>query len=668
MQRVIVIAIRVIVIAILFALSSADVQAQYANMAFRRQAAAPADTRLLCDVVAGCVTAASLWKLFETPSVTGTVIDTDVTGRSSFSGTNLDSGIDTEAIISLTDHHSLSDSLVGGYGATWRPDIDFVNGTAVMASTSGDNAMLHYPGADLANELWLGADGLGQDTLHFFLASYSYAEQVSGANDGGQIFNTQRHPDTGVWEILSRQDAGVADWGNGCVRFSPATGADVRLGGCDTAAAMDMIYLAPDSMWVIHEIVIDSAAAFSYWRNGLWADSLGTPGKTSNESTYNGRSGFICNAGQGDDGHKGLCTTPMVFDRILSASERITVRDSIANRLGFTLPDTSAASGDEWSIIQYPDTQWFVDGTHASGTAVVDSFKAVHRTLVETYNAKLVVMPGDLVDVTIAAEWNVAAPFVDTLAAVGDAFPVITMGNHDYDTNCSATRAATDYTTNLVQAADFTGHALWHANTTRADFYRDKHERGLFNVIEVATGDSLLVIGIEHDADINVLDWADSVAAAIDHPMVFVTHDFMDERGTLGIADGCAYNAETSGSRMADSLSSDIWMSFNGHHARGSATRRGTAYNDESSAYFFFDPMVCEAGGTEDCSKLTDGLNDHGMDYDESGFVRVITYSPSTRKVTVRTLSPWEVGGGGNRWRFLMTAYDYMEFTLDNNF
>lgn len=647
----------------------APLQAQTPILNLRSNAnkVAQGEAQLLGDVVPGLVSGVGLCKRFATITQSGSVISTATSGRSSYESFCIPDEITGEIFQSLTDRMGLSDSLLAlNTGAI----IDTVASTGHPYLRFTTNAgAVGWRRSDFSEKTWFKADSLGQDSLTIFIPVWLDRTVVSAPNGGGQILTTQRHPRTGFhFEIIANQQVGVGDWGVPAVLFSPSAAPDEVMAGWNSAAAYKNAWMPQTGEFVLYEVAIDSTTYFEVRINGMIVDYFQTPGKMSNEDVYNDIALYVCSTGQGDDALRGGCGIPWVYNRSLADGEKEIVRDSLYNRYGIARPDTTGATtgpGDWQSTLIFPDLQWLVDGTFSTGGDAIDSMITNLPGMVSYFNVHTIAFVGDLVDETVTAEMDVVAPLVAASFAEVAATTVVCPGNHDYDTPGEPSRGTTDYKANLVAATDFTEHPLWHANQTRSGFINSDHAIGMFNTIELPNGDSLVVGCLQHEPDEDNLDEFQARIVAIGHDLDFVTHSIVNETcSSFEVADiNYTTGTEQSGQVVADSLMDLARFAYNGHSARGPCVRQWPDIENATGYIFQLDRMLCFAGAGSDCAKMDDWLtNHHGLAYGGGGWVTVVMHSPSTDRVRVLTLSPYYAGGGGLRWRYLLTPYDYMNF------
>ncbi|HSM84949.1 MAG TPA: carboxypeptidase regulatory-like domain-containing protein [Candidatus Limnocylindrales bacterium] len=282
----------------------------------------------------------------------------------------------------------------------------------------------------------------------------------------------------------------------------------------------------------------------------------------------------------------------------------------------------SAPTGDEFTIIALPDTQYY-------SRDFPDIFRAQTQWIadhVQDQNIKLVLGLGDIVDNGAdPAQWQNADSAVRTLD--GRVPYMMAIGNHDYANARPAGRTA-----NALSFNQFFGPARYAS----AAWYRGSYPRGsnenFYGVVNIS-GRDFLVLVIEFDARDSALAWADGILKANqDKDAIIVTHSFTFTDNTR--LSHCDPNSAASFGVGADNDGEDMWWKL---------------VRKYPNVRMVLSGHVNTGDGTGHRVDLGDGgnlVNQMLSDYQSEamgggGFLRILKISLSQNRISVTTYSPW---------------------------
>ena len=281
-----------------------------------------------------------------------------------------------------------------------------------------------------------------------------------------------------------------------------------------------------------------------------------------------------------------------------------------------------AQSTDVFTIAALPDTQFYSKSFPQIFTAetqwILDNAAAK--------NIKLVVGLGDIVDGGGETyEWQNADAAYSTLDRKIPFLP--TIGNHDYDHNNPAGR-----TGSTVNYNNFFGPSRFSGRTWYKGHYPAGSNENFYATFTFGSRNYLFVVLEVFPRD-SALSWAASVIKA--HPTydtILVTHAYTYSDNTR--MDHCDGNSAGSFGVAKDNDGEQIWeklvskypnivMVLSGHVVEGDGTGRRSDFGANGN-------LVNQV--LADYQSYPNGGN---------GFIRLITISPSTNKVSVKTYSPY---------------------------
>ncbi len=276
----------------------------------------------------------------------------------------------------------------------------------------------------------------------------------------------------------------------------------------------------------------------------------------------------------------------------------------------------SKADSDAFSLIILPDTQYYSE-------SYPDIFYAQTKWIsqnLDSFDVKMVIHVGDLVNTSTPVQWQVAVAAMDTLFKK---VPVaLNVGNHDYDHNTGpahrSTRAFNAALSHFAEQPSIIDHyEPYKLNNTAQEFY--------------AAGTHYLVLNLEFGPNIQMLQWANQVIENYPtHKVIIVTHCYLkanDERA--GKHDRFSPNFYN----MKDGLSGEeIWEEFIRQHENiflvlcghmlgdGIGTLVSTGDNGNQVAQLLANYQMQENGG--------------------NGFLRIMQFHPAGKTIDVSTYSP----------------------------
>ncbi len=283
------------------------------------------------------------------------------------------------------------------------------------------------------------------------------------------------------------------------------------------------------------------------------------------------------------------------------------------------LASPDEASGD-FSVVVMPDTQTLAESKFCSQTSwIKDNKKAL--------NIKFVVHLGDLVEEPFsAARWQWADKCMDTLDNV---VPYLVIpGNHDYENYCRDEVKSTIMYNQYFPYTRFQDYS-WYGGHYPANGNQNSY--GLF----ASGGKKFLVIGLELCPSDAVLSWADGIINKYpDREVILFTHAYLNTtnkrlasiEGATGIAIKCCADGRgNSGVDMWNELVTkhpNIIIVASGHVP---GTGKRTDYVSSGS-------------------DTTKPIHQTLQDYQDkaNAMLRIYTFSPSNKKITVKTYSPYQ--------------------------
>jgi hypothetical protein len=286
---------------------------------------------------------------------------------------------------------------------------------------------------------------------------------------------------------------------------------------------------------------------------------------------------------------------------------------------GLSLAQT--APGD-FTIVALPDTQ-FYSSTYPQIFASQTQWIAAHLA---DQNIKLVLGLGDIVDGGgEIGQWQNADAAYRLIDRKVPFMPAI--GNHDYDANNPPGRTASSVNYNSFFGPQRFADRTWY----KGQFPAGSNENfyGTFNL----AGRDYLVVVLEVFPRDAALNWAAGIIAANPtRDVIIVTHAYTYYDDTR--MDYCDLNSAASFGAGADNDGQQIWeklvsrfpnivMVLSGHVVQGDGTGRRTDFGVKGN-------IVNQI--LSDYQSWPNGGN---------GYLRLITVSPSTNQVRVRTYSPF---------------------------
>ena len=365
-------------------------------------------------------------------------------------------------------------------------------------------------------------------------------------------------------------------------------------------------------VYEIHEFVFDKDRRAALYNSGRLVDErvlrgrrlLSRPAHTAGVS-------FGAN-GTYNDGFVGQMSAPLIFPRALSDAERSLVRRSLSAHYGVPLPENRPPSGDEFTIVVIPDTQWYAAGRNGVQRQTMDSAFSWIASNRDAWNIQLLTHLGDIVDrAHFPYQWAVVDDWFRSLDSVGLPY-ALSLGNHDY------AEEVADRDSRAFNAT-FPSHRFTEAGWWNGGLYEEDKSDNLWFVRTVA-GEDYIVLTLEFQPRSGVIAWANAVLTAhSDKKAIIITHDFMNQQGTFDISTDVPGDFSSGSELYANLVRShdNVFLVLNGHHARGTSRR----FDRATGAHFlFFDPMLLDWGG--------------------GGWIRLLVVSPSRGTTRVMTYSP----------------------------
>lgn len=279
-------------------------------------------------------------------------------------------------------------------------------------------------------------------------------------------------------------------------------------------------------------------------------------------------------------------------------------------------PAPAPVSRGEISFAVLPDTQNYSNFYPAI-------FEAQTRWIAEhadQYNIQAVLHEGDVVENNRPEEWAAAASAWQHLEAAGLPY-LVAIGNHDYDSNAPADRAATAFNA-LFPQARYTAQRWWAGG-----FYEPGRSENAYLLL----GDAWLLLALEFGPRDAVLAWAADVLAAYpERRAIVVTHSYLYTDGTrTGPGDlanpklyqlgATANDGEDVWEKLIRRQANVVWVQ-SGHHEYSDGARR----SDLSDAGTLVHQVFANY------QNLAEG---------GAGWLRLVTFGPGYARV--QTYSPW---------------------------
>lgn len=272
----------------------------------------------------------------------------------------------------------------------------------------------------------------------------------------------------------------------------------------------------------------------------------------------------------------------------------------------------------EFSIIIMPDTQNYLKYPNLDRMffAQTEWIKANKAAL----NIQFVIHEGDVTDDSSPEQWQKAR---ECMAVLDGVVPyAVCVGNHDIlnPDKQDTTSRITEY----FEPAEFAGYPWWGGQMPGEDcfWYR-------FQVM----GEKFLVLSLGLGPSDAMLAWANSIVTANpDCKILMTTHSYVYDDGSLSTTktskDGSIYGKFPNGDRRNSGL--EIWEKHVSKHSNYlmafSWHLRGPAARNE---------MVGEHGNT-----VHQMLANYQYEKNGNGWLRILTFKPSEKKVVVKTYSP----------------------------
>lgn len=272
----------------------------------------------------------------------------------------------------------------------------------------------------------------------------------------------------------------------------------------------------------------------------------------------------------------------------------------------------SKAPGD-FTLIGLPDTQFYTEQTNGGNNS---TFKAQTNWIVankDALNIKHVSQLGDCVQNgdSFEIEWKRADTSMKIIenpltTALTDGIPYsMNVGNHDQSPGGSAS-GTTTFFNQYFGTSRFAGRAYWGGNYgSNAD-----NSYQLFS----ANGLDFIVISLEYDASANatVLSWANTVLQTYSsRKAIIVSHWIINADGSFGAQGQAIYNALKG--------NSNLMLMLCGHINPNGEARRSDVFNGKTVHTLLSDYQDINGG---------------------NGWLRIMSLSPSTNTIAVKTYSP----------------------------
>lgn len=329
--------------------------------------------------------------------------------------------------------------------------------------------------------------------------------------------------------------------------------------------------------------------------------------------------------------------------------------------------DSDLGIGDEgWSIVVIPDTQNYAK--YLENQANFDVMTEWISNHIDAWNVMAVLHEGDLVeqnailkgggrgygDQDSTSQWKSAQRSMQKLYSKVPT--ILATGNHDYGVRNSENRETrfNNYfgLTDNPLTCDGLGGGIWREGFTNS-FGATTLENALYTFKD-PTGKDILVLSLEWSPRKDVVDWAKEVLHKPkykDHLGILLTHCFLSDDN---LRDG---NRTRKGNphcyptgKSGDAFDGeDLWQALvkdspqlqlvlNGH-----VMGRHVGYrSDPGSAGQDIHQMLFNAQGL--------GIGSAGKRNGGDGWIRILTFEPDNKSLTVRTFSPLREKQGKSKW------------------
>ncbi len=336
------------------------------------------------------------------------------------------------------------------------------------------------------------------------------------------------------------------------------------------------------------------------------------------------------------------------------------------------LVDLDRGPGAGWSILVFPDTQNYAK--YAKNQAHFDRMTRWVREHRKAWNIQLALHEGDLVeqndikvgggrgygDQNSESQWTSARR---ALLPLADELPVIhATGNHDYGERAAETRATqfNDYFPSNYNP----GAASLRVDSPLAACGKPTLENAAYD-FKAPDGRRLLILSLEWGPRKSVVDWASALVrrpAYKDHTGLLLVHDYLMPSNLRDGQDGNRKrpgNPHTYGTgKQGDTHDGeDLWQRL----VKGAPQMELVLNGHEMAAHVGYRADKSEAGRTVhqmlfNAQGFGGGSDHRGNGGD--GWMRLLTFEPDGRTVSVRTFSPLRQDRGDPhywddpRWRF----------------
>ena len=338
-----------------------------------------------------------------------------------------------------------------------------------------------------------------------------------------------------------------------------------------------------------------------------------------------------------------------------------------------TLPtrdDMEAFPPGAWTLVVFPDTQYYVDHTRRI-PPTPEVFRAMSEWVVaqkEARNIGMVLHVGDIVDNNTPEEWAMAR---DVLSPLNGEVPyVLATGNHEYTGNARLRETSFNA---YFRAADNPLNDPQRGGTLVSTMEPHALENAAY-AWTAPDGRALLFIALEWAPRDQAVAWANQVVAEprfADHTAVLITHAYLYHDNTLfdWATRGNTQSANPHRYPMAQTESvhdgAELWrhlvsrhpsfeMVFCGHV---SGTQAERMYHDDKAEVGYLRGV---GAGDQRVHQMLFNAQRRGDAGD--GWLRLLEFQPDGRTVIVKTYSPWRDARGLNAWR--SDPDDYFRLTL----
>ncbi len=291
------------------------------------------------------------------------------------------------------------------------------------------------------------------------------------------------------------------------------------------------------------------------------------------------------------------------------------------------LPPCAHSQTTDFTIIALPDTQYYSESYPQTFTAQTQWIVNNASTL----NVQMVLGLGDVVNTaTNVWEYQNANTSVNLLDNANIPY-LLAIGNHDYS-NSNDVTGRTSETTNFNT---YFGPSRYR----NYSWYKGQYPAGSnenFYGVTTINGKTYLFLMLEFYPRDSALAWADSVLAAYPSAeVIVVTHAYVYIDNSL-VSRCDQINAQTY-NVGADNNGDSLWSKFISQHSNISVVLSG---------HFAWTDSTAEGVGTRtDLGVNGNIVNQMLSDYQEmtnggNGYLRILNFSPSQNKISVKTYSP----------------------------